>query len=321
MSLYDNILSRLSTASAQWPAEQEERVLAPYTYLTQIPGKDSSGKVLAAFNTWINAPRAKLQHISKILAMLHDASLMIDDIEDESPLRRGQPVAHQVYGVPQTINAANYVYFLAYQEILSLVTPNSTLSPVELMSSINAELLSLHRGQGLDLFWRDTFSCPSEEEYMTMVNDKTSGLLRAGVKLLQACGTANLETDYMPLVNLIGVFYQIRDDYSNLRNQDYTSQKGFAEDLTEGKFSFPVVHGIQADTSNRELLDILKKRPKTPTLKIQAISYLDNRTKSFEYTRLVLRKIEDQIRAEVERLGGNEGLKVVMDYLVATIGD
>nr|GAT55621.1 predicted protein [Mycena chlorophos] len=303
MSLYDNILSRLSTASAQWPAEQEERVLAPYTYLTQIPGKDSSGKVLAAFNTWINAPRAKLQHISKILAMLHDASLMIDDIEDESPLRRGQPVAHQVYGVPQTINAANYVYFLAYQEILSLVTPNSTLSPVELMSSINAELLSLHRGQGLDLFWRDTFSCPSEEEYMTMVNDKTSGLLRAGVKLLQACGTANLETDYMPLVNLIGVFYQIRDDYSNLRNQDGSTPPK------------------KADTSNRELLDILKKRPKTPTLKIQAISYLDNRTKSFEYTRLVLRKIEDQIRAEVERLGGNEGLKVVMDYLVATIGD
>ncbi|KAF7302585.1 hypothetical protein HMN09_00893000 [Mycena chlorophos] len=309
MSLYDNILSRLSTASAQWPAEQEERVLAPYTYLTQIPGKDSSGKVLAAFNTWINAPQAKLQHISKILAMLHDASLMIDDIEDQSPLRRGQPVAHQVYGVPQTINSANYVYFLAYQEILSLITPNSTLSPVELMSSINAELLSLHRGQGLDLFWRDTFSCPSEEEYITMVNDKTSGLLRAGVKLLQACGTTNLETDYMPLVNLIGVFYQIRDDYSNLRNQDYTSQKGFAEDLTEGKFSFPVVH------------DILQKRPKTPTLKIQAISYLDNRTKSFEYTRLVLRKIEGQIRAEMERLGGNEGLKVVMDYLVATIAD
>lgn len=44
----------------------------------------------------------------------------MDDVEDNSELRRGIPVAHHVYGVPQTINTANYVYFLAVQELTEL---------------------------------------------------------------------------------------------------------------------------------------------------------------------------------------------------------
>lgn len=44
----------------------------------------------------------------------------MDDVEDDSQLRRGIPVAHKIYGIPQTINTANYVYFLAYQELFKL---------------------------------------------------------------------------------------------------------------------------------------------------------------------------------------------------------
>ena len=86
-------------------------------------------------------------------------------------------------------------------------------------------------------------------------------------------------SDYVPLVNLIGVHFQIRDDYMNLQSTQvrlisysvcivelltqsdvctlqYADNKGFAEDLTEGKFSFPVVHGVRADTSNRQILSM-----------------------------------------------------------------
>lgn len=47
----------------------------------------------------------------------------MDDVEDNSELRRGIPVAHTIYGIPQTINTANYVYFLAMQELLRLRVP------------------------------------------------------------------------------------------------------------------------------------------------------------------------------------------------------
>jgi geranylgeranyl diphosphate synthase type 3 len=44
----------------------------------------------------------------------------MDDVEDDAELRRGLPVAHTIFGVPQTINTANYVYFLAFEELLKL---------------------------------------------------------------------------------------------------------------------------------------------------------------------------------------------------------
>ncbi|KAJ7853532.1 isoprenoid synthase domain-containing protein [Mycena olivaceomarginata] len=312
-SSYDNFLARLSGESS-WAPQDESAVLEPFSYIISNPGKDIRTQLMAAFNVWINVPEDKLKIIAKVVSMLHNASLMIDDIEDDSQLRRGAPVAHKIYGIPQTINTANYVYFLAYQELLTLSGPQVP-SQTELVSIITSELISLHRGQGLELLWRDSLACPSEDQYVGMVNDKTGGLLRIGIKLLMACGTTNLEIDYVPLVNLIGVYFQIRDDYMNLQSNEYTSNKGFAEDLTEGKFSFPIVHGINADKTNRQVLNTLQKRPRTPTLKRHAISYLDTHTRSFSYTRSVLGNLQQQIRAEVARLGGNKGLEAIIDAL------
>jgi len=242
----------------------------------------------------------------------------VDDIQDDSQLRRGAPVTHKIYGVPQTINSANYVYFLALQELLALSSGDSSPSQEELVSIITSGLISLHRGQGLELLWRDSLMCPTEDEYVDMVNNKTGGLIRIGIKLLMTCGTTNLDIDYVPLANLIGVYFQIRDDYMNLKSGEYTSNKGFAEDLTEGKFSFPIVHGIHADKTNRQVLNTLQKRPRTPTLKIHTISYLDKHTQSFAYTRSVLKNLEQQMRAEVARLGGNKGLESIIDALALT---
>jgi len=132
---------------------------------------------------------------------------------------------------------------------------------------------------------------------------------------MMACCTTNTGVNYVPLVNLIGVFFQIRDDLMNLQSAEYTSNKGFAEDLTEGKFSFPVVHGIHADKSNRQVMNVLQKRPTTPTLKIHTINYLKNETKSFAYTQSVLTNLEAQTRNEIAKLGGNKGLEAIMDLL------
>ena len=80
----------------------------------------SINSLLKAFNFWLHIPDDKLIVIGDLIEMLHNASLLIDDIQDSSKLRRGSPVAHSIYGTPLTINAANYVYFLAMQKALSL---------------------------------------------------------------------------------------------------------------------------------------------------------------------------------------------------------
>ena len=88
-------------------------------------------------------------------------------------------MAHSIFGTAQTLNSANYVYFCALQELFKLKNPQA----VQIYSD---ELCNLHRGQGMELFWRDTLTCPSEEDYIEMVGNKTGGLFRLAVKLMQA---------------------------------------------------------------------------------------------------------------------------------------
>jgi geranylgeranyl diphosphate synthase type 3 len=162
-----------------WSQEKENILVGPYQYLFAHPGKDIRAQLIAAFNEWLDVPDSSLEVITRVVGMLHTASLLVDDVEDSSLLRRGLPVAHAIFGTAQTINSANYVYFLALQELMKLRNPETIIIYTE-------ELLNLHRGQGMDLFWRDTLTCPSEDDYLAMVDNKTGGLFRLAVKLMQA---------------------------------------------------------------------------------------------------------------------------------------
>ena len=76
--------------------DQEKKLLEPLAYLLQVPGKNIRKKLLHAFNFWMHVEEKKVHAIGEIVQMLHNASLLVDDIEDNSILRRGIPVAHKV---------------------------------------------------------------------------------------------------------------------------------------------------------------------------------------------------------------------------------
>lgn len=272
--------------SSTWSSAKERSLLEPYAYLASRPGKEIRSKLIDAFNFWLKVPEEHLSKVRKVVEMLHNASLLMDDVEDNSDLRRGMPVAHKVYGTPQVLNSANYVYFLVFREIeamgqgevhassgsqsqqhprLTSQSPAGTKATRSERLLID-EMINLHRGQGLDLLWRDTLQCPTEEEYVEMVRNKTGGLLRIAGGLMMIWSAAyaakdaagNTDSarsseaqskptapDLLPLLDLIGLLFQIRDDYMNLDSDAYALNKGFAEDLTEGKFSFPMIHGIR----------------------------------------------------------------------------
>jgi geranylgeranyl diphosphate synthase type 3 len=149
--------------------ESKETLKEPYAYLLQIPGKRVRSKLIDAFDVWLQVPAAVKSEIKAIVEMLHTASLLLDDIEDNSELRRGIPVAHRIYGVPSTINSANYMMFLA-------MSRTNKLGSAEATAAFLDEMIKLHEGQGFDILWRDMLHCPKEEEYRAMVLDKTGGL-------------------------------------------------------------------------------------------------------------------------------------------------
>ena len=312
----------ISGLSLGWSAEKENILQGPFEYLESHPGKDIRTQLITAFNAWLQVPSSSLRIISGVVTMLHTASLLIDDVEDSSQLRRGVPVAHAIFGTAQTINSANYVYFCALQELLKLNNP-------EAIRIYTDELLSLHRGQGMDLFWRDTLTCPSEDDYLEMVGNKTGGLFRLAIKLMCAespthhfspsGAPSTTQTDYLPLVNTIGLLFQILDDYKNLSSTTYTANKGLCEDLTEGKFSFPILHAIRSDPSNLVLINILKQKTKDEEVKRYAVNYMEKTTGSFTYTRRVLRGLTKKAMLLVEEVDGGrgkgEGIREILERL------
>lgn len=283
----------------------EKVLLEPYNYICQIPGKKVRTKLSAAFNCWLQIPEEKLKLIGEVTQMLHNASLLIDDIEDNSNLRRGIPVAHNIYGVPQTINSANYVYFLGLEKVLQLDHPEST-------KVFTAQLLELHRGQGMDIYWRDAVVCPTEEEYKAMVIKKTGGLFGLAVGLMQLF--SDCKKDFVPLLNALGLYFQIRDDYANLYSKEYEANKSYCEDLTEGKFSFPIIHAIRSSKDDTQVINILRQRTTDNDVKKYCVECL-HRLGSFEYTKEILIQLENSIFELIEEHGGNPILTALINEL------
>lgn len=301
----------LNATVKRWNDDKERVVTGPYDYLNCIPGKDFRSQLIKAFDAWLEVPAESLEIITKVVGLLHTASLLVDDVEDNSELRRGLPVAHAIFGIPQTINSSNYVYFCALQEVQKLKNPKA-------ISIFAEELINLHRGQGMDLFWRDTLNCPTEDDYLEMVGNKTGGLFRLGIKLMQAESSTTI--DCVPLVNIIGLIFQIADDYKNLFSKEYSENKGMCEDLTEGKFSFPVIHSIRSDPANLQLLNILKQKTSNETVKKYAVKYMEG-TGSFEYTRQVLDVLTVRAKKMIDEVdeghGKAKGVHKILEKITA----
>ena len=302
------------------PIEQtisESALLAPYNHIATVPGKNFRGKMIDAFNLWLKVVPAKVEIVNSVVTKLHTSSLVIDDIEDNSTLRRGIPVAHEIFGIPSSINSANMVYFLAMQEAQTLVTPDEPQSETKfrrVMEIFADEMCTLHRGQGRDILFRENQQVPTEAEYMHMVESKTGGLFRLAVGILGLFSV--FDGNFTPLLNKMGGYFQILDDYLNLQSKDYHASKTFCEDITEGKYSFPIIHSLNiwgAKKDNR-LHNILRKCTESVELKQYAVDLMKE-TGSFAYTRDRLDELFRGILEEIETLGGNEPLRGLIQKL------
>jgi geranylgeranyl diphosphate synthase type 3 len=88
----------------------------------------------------------------------------VDDIADNSTLRRGIPAAHTVYGIPSTINAANYIFLVCFKNAQDINYPEAMRMCIE-------QELRVYQGQGMEMYWRDNYICPTVKEYEDMAKN------------------------------------------------------------------------------------------------------------------------------------------------------
>eukprot|EP00658_Telonema_sp_P-2_P003005 TRINITY_DN11103_c0_g1_i4.p1 TRINITY_DN11103_c0_g1~~TRINITY_DN11103_c0_g1_i4.p1 ORF type:complete len:204 (-),score=37.78 TRINITY_DN11103_c0_g1_i4:135-746(-) len=134
-----------------------------------------------------------------------------------------------------------------------------------------------------------------------------------------------LPMDLIRLFELLGVYFQVVDDLLNICSSEYHVNKTFFEDLTEGKFSYPVIHSLQASSSSTatpihqtELFTILQERPTCTTRKLYCVMLLE-RTGSLVATRERIVVLEAEIRQHLDRLGGSPAIDAVLSKMNSLI--
>eukprot|EP00741_Cyanophora_paradoxa_P004645 tig00000821_g4508.t1 len=149
-----------------------------------------------------------------------------------------------------------------------------------------------------------------------MVQNKTGGLFRLAVRVMQEF--SDDKRDYVPLLNALGLYFQILDDLLNVSSEKMAASKSFADDLSEGKFSFVVVYTCQRarDRSVRsKLLNILKQRTQDAELKRFAVELMEQ-SGAFTHAVATLERLRGEIGALIQGLGGgNERLERVLSAL------
>ncbi|TLS26487.1 hypothetical protein PpBr36_04268 [Pyricularia pennisetigena] len=234
-SVFDN----METQAKPGPSRAEEVIQAPIRYIQSMPSKGFRSALVDCYSRWLNVPAKEMESIKSVINCLHDSSLILDDIEDESRLRRGFPSTHVVYGAGPAINSATYLYVQAVQAV-------HDLGSREMMDVLLRQLQSLFLGQSLDLHWTANRQCPTKAEYLGMVSQKTGAFISMVAELMVAASDVPSSDEtrsiFASFSHLSGLYYQVRDDYLNITSAEYADKKGFAEDLDEQKFSYLLVH-------------------------------------------------------------------------------
>ena len=182
--------------------------------------------------------------LTPLIEGIHTASLIHDDIEDNSELRRGQPAAHVAYGLDSALNSGSWLYFRALQSLEDYQAPASI--KLDLYATALTQIRALHEGQALDIHWHRTVGFfPSQEDYERMIRLKTGALAAlAAYTGMRAAGKKHEESKvFAALFAGAGVGFQILDDVKNINTGNAGKKRG--DDIVEGKKSLPVILHIE----------------------------------------------------------------------------
>jgi geranylgeranyl diphosphate synthase type I len=264
---------------------------------------------------------------SIIPEVIHNGTLVIDDIEDTSELRRGKPCTYKIFQIDIAVNAGNAMYYLP---LLPLMAQRAKLS-LEIQRDIYEvylqEMINLSMGQAMDIAWHRGIANAdklTEEDYLQMCAYKTGTLARMAAKMAAVLAGAN-----KPLVDKLGRFaesigiaFQMQDDILDLTGQEFALKKGgVGQDITEGKRSLLVIYAFKVANlvDRKRLVQILNMHTTEQKLRDEAI-VLIQKYGAIEHVKQTAERMVMESWDEVEKFLPNpvakEKLKAFAEFLV-----
>ena len=195
--------------------------------------------------------------------LVHNFSLIHDDIQDQDIERRHRPTAWSLWGVPKALQIGNYIRILAdltVKDNLNTVLDNDlTLECTETLSRAYLETVE---GQYLDLEYEGKIDITTDE-YLGMINRKTGALISCALNLGALLGDGDQDTvkRMSEFGRILGLIFQIRDDYLGIWGLEENTGKKSANDVRRKKSSLPIIHILQngSRTDIQEITSIYEK--------------------------------------------------------------
>jgi geranylgeranyl pyrophosphate synthase len=259
--------------------------------------------------------------------VIHNGTLIIDDIEDSSELRRGKPCTYKIYGVDIAVNAGNTMYYLP---LLPLMEKRAQISPETLRDIYEVyvqEMINLSMGQAMDITWHRGIANANgvgEDDYLQMCAYKTGTLARMAARLAAVLAGANTELveKLGRFAESIGVAFQMQDDILDLTGKEFAEKKGGrGQDITEGKRTLMVIHTLKNASSNdkKRLIEILNMHTSDQRLRDEAIGIME-KFSAIEYAKQTASQIVTDSWKDAEKLlplsKAKEELKAFAEFLI-----
>ena len=194
--------------------------------------------------------------------LVHNFSLVHDDIQDNSPKRRGRDTAWVKWGAPMAINIGDALFVTSNQAIIDLKVNHPAEIVIRAAEILHNTCLELTRGQFLDMSYEERNDL-TVEDYWPMIAGKTAALLSACCHLGALLGGADEASQdaYRSFGHYLGLAFQVQDDILGIWGNEAITGKSAASDLVEGKNSLPVLAGLFA---NKKFAERWRKGPIRP---------------------------------------------------------
>ncbi|MFZ0545175.1 MAG: polyprenyl synthetase family protein [Candidatus Promineifilaceae bacterium] len=189
------------------------------------------------------------------IELLHNFTLIHDDIQDNSPTRRGRPTLWKIWGLEQAINSGDAMFALSHMAMARLIELDIPAPiVVQALRRLDETCLELTNGQYNDMRFEQEESV-TVEEYLEMINGKTAALLSLSTELGALIAGKDEETvaHYAAFGRELGLAFQVRDDILGIWGDESLIGKSAATDIETRKKSLPVLYGLEKSDALRQL--------------------------------------------------------------------
>ena len=256
------------------------------------------------------------------LELVHNFSLIHDDIQDQDRERRHRPTVWAVWGEAQAINAGDALLAVAHLAALSsLDTGVPSAKVVETVKTLDRSTLEMVEGQSMDLSFEAT-SDVSLRDYLEMISKKTGALFDCAFRLGALIGTndAKVVEGFAGCGRRLGIAFQVRDDMLGVWGSPAETGKPLGADILRRKKSLPIVYALSARGEERDELAEVYAQPEVGQEDVAVVLKALEALGAPEYCRSLAMSKKAEALAQLEGVGLEPGsylaIKEMADFVL-----